>query len=78
MKRICGLMLFCFGLGMAVLLFIPETIFTFFFVVCCLVLGIICFAADFWKLQNRYHQIDDPDRKKLLTITVRSFCSAFN
>lgn len=39
MRRICGLMLFCFAAGMAVLLFIPETIFTILFIVCCLVLG---------------------------------------
>ncbi len=45
MKRVCGLMLFCFGLGMAVLFFVPETIFTFFFVIGCLILGIIYFAV---------------------------------
>ena len=39
MKRVWGLMLFCFGLGMAVLFFVPETIFTFFFVIGCLILG---------------------------------------
>lgn len=45
MRRICGLMLFCFGLGMAVLLFIPETIFTFLFVIGCLVLGYNLFCC---------------------------------
>ena len=34
-------MLFCFGLGMAVLFFVPETIFTFFFVIGCLILGVL-------------------------------------
>ena len=45
MRRLCGLMLFCFGLGMAVLLFIPETIFTFLFVIGCLVLGYNLFCC---------------------------------
>lgn len=45
MKRICGLMLFCFGFGMAVLLFIPETIFTFLFIIGCLVLGYNLFCC---------------------------------
>ena len=32
MKRVCGLMLFCFGAGMAILLFIPATIMTILFI----------------------------------------------
>lgn len=39
MKRVCGLMLFCFGAGMAILLFIPETIITILFIIACMVLG---------------------------------------
>ena len=39
MKRVCGLMLFCFGAGMTVLLFIPETFGTLAFIVGCLVIG---------------------------------------
>ena len=46
MKRVWGLMLFCFGLGMAVLFFVPETIFTFFFVIGCLILGYNLFAVN--------------------------------
>lgn len=45
MRRICGLMLFCFASGMAVLLFIPETIFTILFIVGCLVLGYNLFCC---------------------------------
>jgi len=45
MKRVWGLMLFCFGLGMAVLFFVPETIFTFFFVIGCLILGYNLFCC---------------------------------
>ena len=45
MRRLCGLMLFCFGFGMAVLLFIPETIFTFLFIICCLVAGYNLFCC---------------------------------
>ncbi len=45
MRRICGLMLFCFAAGMAVLLFIPETIFTILFIVGCLVLGYNLFCC---------------------------------
>jgi len=33
MKRVCGLMLFCFGAGMAILLFIPATIMTILFII---------------------------------------------
>lgn len=45
MRRVCGLMLFCFGAGMAILLFIPETIVTILFIMGCLVLGynLFCF-----------------------------------
>ena len=45
MKRVWGLMLFCFGLGMTVLFFVPETIFTFFFVIGCLILGYNLFCC---------------------------------
>ena len=45
MRRICGLMLFCFASGMAVLLFIPETIFTILFIVGCLILGYNLFCC---------------------------------
>ena len=33
MKRVIGLMLFCFGIGMTLLLFIPETISTLIFII---------------------------------------------
>ena len=39
MKRVCGLMLFCFGAGMAILLFIPATIMTILFIIACMVRG---------------------------------------
>ena len=39
MKRVLGLMLFCFGIGMTLLLFIPETISTLIFIIACLILG---------------------------------------
>jgi len=45
-------MLFCFGFGMAVLLFIPETIFTFLFVIGCLVLGYNLFCC-WWSGSKR-------------------------
>ncbi len=45
MKRICGLMLFCFGAGMALLLFIPETIFTICFIAGCLIVGYNLFCC---------------------------------
>jgi len=45
MKRVCGLMLFCFGMGMTLLLFIPETITTLFFIIICLVAGYHLFCC---------------------------------
>ncbi|HJC67808.1 MAG: hypothetical protein KHX49_03970 [Lachnospiraceae bacterium] len=45
MKRICGLMLFCFGAGMALFLFIPENIFTILFIAGCLILGYNLFCC---------------------------------
>lgn len=45
MKRVFGLMLFCFGLGMALLLFIPETITTLIFIIGCLALGYFLFCC---------------------------------
>jgi len=44
-KRICGLMLFCFGAGMALFLFIPENIFTILFIAGCLILGYNLFCC---------------------------------
>ncbi len=45
MKRVLGLMLFCFGMGMALLLFIPETLSTLIFIVGCLSLGYYLFSC---------------------------------
>lgn len=45
MKRVCGLMLFCFGLGMTLLLFIPETLCTLVFIIICLTLGYHLFCC---------------------------------
>lgn len=45
MKRVCGLMLFCFGAGMTLLLFIPETVYTLAFIIGCLVLGYNLFCC---------------------------------
>ena len=39
MKRVFGLMLFCFGAGMTIMLFIPETFGTLVFIIGCLVIG---------------------------------------
>ncbi len=44
-KRVFGLMLFCFGIGMALLLFIPETLSTLIFIVGCLTLGYYLFSC---------------------------------
>ena len=38
MRRVLGLMLFCFGIGMTLLLFIPETLSTLIFIIGCLTL----------------------------------------
>ena len=56
MRRICGLMLFCFASGMAVLLFIPETIFTILFIVCCLVVGYNLFCC--WAALLKYRRAE--------------------
>ena len=45
MKRVFGLTLFCFGAGMALLLFIPETITTLIFIIGCLTLGYHLFCC---------------------------------
>ncbi len=45
MKRICGLILFCFGGGMALMLFLPKTLMTLCFVIVCLVLGYQLFCG---------------------------------
>ncbi|MGL5436695.1 MAG: hypothetical protein ACRDBO_15030 [Lachnospiraceae bacterium] len=45
MKRLCGLMLFCFGCGMTLLLFIPETLPTLIFIIGCLTLGYHLFCC---------------------------------
>lgn len=45
MRRVCGLMLFCFGVGMTLLLFIPRTVNTLFFVVGCLTVGYYLFCC---------------------------------
>lgn len=45
MKRVLGLMLFCFGMGMALLLFIPETLSTLIFIAGCLALGYYLFSC---------------------------------
>ncbi|MCI8742833.1 MAG: hypothetical protein HFG62_11090 [Lachnospiraceae bacterium] len=45
MKRVFGLMLFCFGIGMALMLFIPLTLATLIFVIGCLTLGYYLFCA---------------------------------
>ena len=45
MKRVIGLMLFCLGIGMALLLFIPETITTLIFIIGCLTLGYFLFCG---------------------------------
>ena len=45
MKRVCGLMLFCFGIGMTLLLFIPETLATLIFIIGCLTLGYHLFCC---------------------------------
>jgi hypothetical protein len=45
MKRVFGLMLFCFASGMTVLLFIPETISTLIFIIVCLVVGYHLFCC---------------------------------
>jgi len=44
MKRVAGLMLFCFGVGMTVMLLLPLTVTTLFFVIGCLVLGYCLFC----------------------------------
>lgn len=55
MKRVCGLMLFCFGAGMAILLFIPATIMTILFIIACMVLGynFLLVMSDCWKRERR-------------------------
>ncbi|HJA70470.1 MAG TPA: hypothetical protein IAA07_02680 [Candidatus Lachnoclostridium stercoravium] len=45
MKRVCGLMLFCFGAGMTVLLLIPQTFSTLIFIIACLVIGYNLFCC---------------------------------
>ena len=45
MKRICGLILFCFGAGMALMLFLPKTLTTLLFIIGCLVAGYQLFCC---------------------------------
>lgn len=45
MKRVFGLMLFCFGVGMTLMLFIPLTLTTLIFVIGCLTLGYYLFCS---------------------------------
>ena len=45
MRRVLGLMLFCFGIGMTLLLFIPETLSTLIFIIGCLTLGYYLFCC---------------------------------
>ncbi|MCD8120928.1 MAG: hypothetical protein LUE65_01635 [Clostridiales bacterium] len=45
MKRVFGLMLFSFGAGMALLLFIPETLSTLVFILACLTVGYYLFCG---------------------------------
>ena len=45
MRRVLGLMLFCFGIGMTLLLFIPETLSRLFFFIGCLTLGYYLFCG---------------------------------
>ncbi|MCI9102761.1 MAG: hypothetical protein HFG47_05565 [Lachnospiraceae bacterium] len=45
MKRLYGLMLFCFSCGMAALLFIPVTLTTLVFIVACLIVGYNLFCC---------------------------------
>lgn len=44
MKRVFGLMLFCFGVGMTVMLLIPLTLTTLIFLIGCLTLGYFLFC----------------------------------
>lgn len=45
MKRVVGLMLFCFGVGMTVMLLVPKTFTTLVFIVACLVVGYNLFCC---------------------------------
>ena len=45
MKRVVGLMLFCFGVVMTVMLLVPETFTTLVFIVACLVVGYNLFCC---------------------------------
>ena len=45
MRRVLVLMLFCFGIGMSLLLFIPETLSTLIFIIGCLTLGYYLFCG---------------------------------
>ncbi|MFR5733448.1 MAG: hypothetical protein ACLUD2_17480 [Clostridium sp.] len=48
-----GLMLFCFGIGMTLLLFIPETLSTLIFIIGCLTLGYYLFADEIHTENSR-------------------------
>ena len=39
MKRLCGLMIFCIGVGMAIKVFIPTTLTLLIIIIGCLLLG---------------------------------------
>ncbi|MBS6646022.1 MULTISPECIES: hypothetical protein [unclassified Clostridium] len=45
MKRLCGLIIFSMGVGMAILLFVPTTLTTLVFVLACLILGYNLFCC---------------------------------
>ncbi len=45
MKRVFGLMLFCFGVGMTLMLFVPLTLTTLIFVIGSLTLGYYLFCS---------------------------------
>lgn len=45
MKRVYGLMLFCFSCGMVTLLFIPVTLTTLIFIIACLIVGYNLFCC---------------------------------
>ncbi|MDO5417336.1 MAG: hypothetical protein Q4F29_09065 [Lachnospiraceae bacterium] len=45
LKRVCGFALVCFGCGMVVLLFVPETLTTLIFIAACLILGYNLFCC---------------------------------
>lgn len=45
MRRLCGLMMFWLGVGMAIMLFFPVTVITVFLTVCLLICGYNLFCG---------------------------------